>query len=402
MTTLHDEILELAAASVDFPITTEDAERIAAHLEGCPACRRRVDGIRSDQRALAALQPIVIDGRHATAIWAGVRRRRAPAPPIVRMVLLAALLALLVLAAAAVGGAILRDTAPRLGLTTPSTALLAAVVPSTPTRSASPPGAYAAGALVDVAVRGLRVRTAPTVDNTKSAKLEPLLNTGAHLKVLDGPVRADGYDWYEIEALDLPHRGWVAAADHDGNPWILDIAAARAAASFSPDEQALVDALRRDAAIGCEPRRTTMPSRSTAGVDCGLHGSLVTNVGAYRFKDGGDAARTYLERMATYDVTPATGACGSGTAGDAPWLSRDGSASEPNVITVGAQSRSIGRSGCFLNENDIANVRVTCGSMYVGVLGVDGDIAALYDWVWAAAGGPAAVGSPPSICRLVS
>jgi hypothetical protein len=128
----------------------------------------------------------------------------------------------------------------------------------------------------------------------------------------------------------------------------------------------------------------------------------VRNVGAYRFKDGSDAARTYLERMASYAVKPATGACSTGVAGDAPWLSDDGTSSAPNIVTVsGSEPRSIGRSGCFLNENDIANVRVTCGSMYVGVLGVDGDIAALYEWVWGAGSRPAA-GSPPSICRLAS
>lgn len=401
--TVHDEILELAAAAIDFELTSGESSRVAEHLSGCSSCRGRVAEISADQRAMASLRPMAIDGVQATMIWSGVRRQRPSTIPVVRLVLLAGLLALLALAAAAVGGAILRDASPRLGLTQPTTGLTATTLqPSPPARSASPPGAFAAGAFVDVAVRGLRVRTAPTVDDALSAKLEPLLNTGAHLKVIGGPVRADGYDWYEIQALDLPHRGWVAAADHDGNPWIQDVAAARAAASFSPDEQALVDALRRDAAVGCEPRRTAMPSRSTAGVDCGVHGAVVGNVGAYRFKDGGDAARTYLERMASYAVKPATGKCAAGTPGDAPWLSKDRPSSEPNDITVGAETRSIGRSGCFLNENDIANVRVTCGSMYVGVLGVDGDIAALYEWVWGFAGGPAAAGSPPSICRLAS
>ena len=238
MTKLHEEILELAAASIDFPLTTEEADQVAAHLRGCPSCRGRVEAISSDQRAIAALQPIAIDGAHATAIWTGVRRRRTPAPPLVRVVLLAAALALLALAAAAVGGALLRDAGPRLGISGPSTDQAAVIVPSSsPVPTAATPGSFAEGAFVDVAVTGLRFRTAPTVDNAKSAKLEPLLGVGTHLKVLNGPVQADGYAWYEVQALDLPHHGWVAAADHDGEPWILNAAGADPTPSFSPVEE---------------------------------------------------------------------------------------------------------------------------------------------------------------------
>ena len=402
MTKLHEEILELAAASIDFPLTTEEADQVAAHLRGCPSCRGRVEAISSDQRAIAALQPIAIDGAHATAIWTGVRRRRTPAPPLVRVVLLAAALALLALAAAAVGGALLRDAGPRLGISGPSTDQAAVIVPSsTPVSTAATPGSFAEGAFVDVSVTGLRVRTAPTVDNAKSAKLEPLLGVGTHLKVLNGPVQADGYAWYEVQALDLPHHGWVAAADHDGEPWILSAAGADPTPSFSPVEEALARALRPDSLVDCVPRRSALPSRSTVGIDCGVSGAVATKVGAYQFNDAGDAARTYLERIASYDVKPASGSCGAGSAGDAPWLDKDGEPAGPKSIAVsGSGTRSVGRIGCFLNENDVANVRVTCGSVYVGILGVDGDLAALSDWAWSTSGQPEP-GSRPSICGLL-
>jgi hypothetical protein len=51
---------------------------------------------------------------------------------------------------------------------------------------------------------------------------EPLLPLGTRLYVLDGPVSASGYAWYEVVPLTsrpLP-TGWVASADRDGEPWI--------------------------------------------------------------------------------------------------------------------------------------------------------------------------------------
>ena len=41
--------------------------------------------------------------------------------------------------------------------------------------------------------------------------------------MLDGPVTASGYDWYEVAQLSsrtLP-SGWVASASRDGEPWIV-------------------------------------------------------------------------------------------------------------------------------------------------------------------------------------
>lgn len=68
---------------------------------------------------------------------------------------------------------------------------------------------------------GLRVRSEPRVSDD-SRKLEPLLPVGSRLYVLDGPVSASGYTWYEVAPLTsrkLP-SGWVASGDRDGQPWI--------------------------------------------------------------------------------------------------------------------------------------------------------------------------------------
>ena len=141
----------------------------------------------------------------------------------------------------------------------------------------------------------------------------------------------------------------MAAADHDGEPWI-DIPRATASASptFAPAEAALVAALRGDAAVACAPRRRDLPIRAVAGVECRIASGFVARVGAYGFGGVSEATTAYLERLASYGVASSSGDCAGGHAGDAPW--------SPD-----------GRTGCFLDENGSANVRVTCGSTYVGV-----------------------------------
>ena len=75
-----------------------------------------------------------------------------------------------------------------------------------------------------VVTNDLRVRSEPGVADD-SIKLEPLLQDGTLLVVVDGPVQASGYDWYQVQPTrDFQQEeypfGWVAAADKDGEPWI--------------------------------------------------------------------------------------------------------------------------------------------------------------------------------------
>ncbi len=195
-----------------------------------------------------------------------------------------------------------------------------------------------------------------------------------------GRVNADDYDWYLVQAIGWPHRGWVAAADHDGVAWIEDRSASSAKpATFTAVEASLVSALRTDAAIGCAPRRVDLPPRAIAGVECRVNGAVVTRVGAYHFGDARDAATTYLERLASYDVKPAAGDCPGGKSGDAAWMAGDRKAGkDSDRVYVGDTGPwVVGRIGCFLDENGTANVRLTCGTTYVGILGRDADLADL-------------------------
>jgi anti-sigma factor RsiW len=402
--TTHDEYLELAAASLDFELSQAERDALAGHLAGCVACRRRVIGLQADQRAIAQMPVFELSPAGVARVRRGSGQGGRRTQPVLRLVALAAMLALLAGAFVAVGSAVLRrDQDVNLGIVPPSPSE-SDRTPSASIAPTAPPSTegFAAGSILEVVTSDLRVRTAPTVDNAISAKLEPLLDQGTQLRVIEGPVTADGYDWYHVQAIGLPHDGWVAAADHDGAPWIEDLTtAASPAPALSADELALVANLRADAASDCEPRRTRLPALAIAGVECRVNSALIDRIGAYMFKDPGDAAVTYLERLATYDVGPASGDCLGGTSGDAAWMPGDG-ASGTDATSVDFRNTgpwSVGRSGCFLDEDGTANARATCGSTYIGVLGLTNDLAAVQRWLWMSHDGPVAPGEPPGICK---
>ena len=81
------------------------------------------------------------------------------------------------------------------------------------------------GFLAKTVTADLRIRSKPGL-GAGSEKLEPLLKEGARLRVLAGPVEANGYDWFLVDprAYDAETgrgypTGWVAAGK-DGEPWL--------------------------------------------------------------------------------------------------------------------------------------------------------------------------------------
>jgi hypothetical protein len=195
----------------------------------------------------------------------------------------------------------------------------------------------------------------------------------------------------------------VAAADHDGVAWIEDRSTASAKpATFTAVEADLVSALRADAAVGCAPRRAKLPPRATAGVRVpGQRGRRHPRRGVSFADPRDDAATTYLERLAAYGVKPAAGDCPGGKSGDAAWMAGDRAAGRiRDRVHVGATGPwVVGRIGCFLDENGTANVRLTCGPTYVGILGRDADLADLDRFAMASATGPTKAGQRPGICN---
>ena len=102
---------------------------------------------------------------------------------------------------------------------------------SVPTASRSPASAFQLGpdVVAEVVTTDLVVRSAPGVSSA-SEIFPDMLNEPTLLYVVDGPVRADGFDWYLVEpftrnfCMDVcPARlpfGWVAEAGTDGERWI--------------------------------------------------------------------------------------------------------------------------------------------------------------------------------------
>ena len=156
------------------------------------------------------------------------------------------------------------------------------------------------------------------------------------------------------------------------------------APSMTPDEESLLRALRLDAANDCVPRRADLPAGSLYGIECRPDDPLVARVGIYWFPSVNEAAYAYMTRMASYGVDVNAGDCGREIPGDAPWTSGDheGSDEDPGVFNWENSVLSPNRSGCFHDENGSANVRATCGNVYVGILGSGTDLSDLHDWAW--------------------
>jgi hypothetical protein len=87
----------------------------------------------------------------------------------------------------------------------------------------APAAGFAAGAVVVVIADSLRVREAAGTTAGTTAGLE----LGAVLKLEEGPVAADGFDWYRVTGLDGT-AGWVAAGD-EADAWLASVSGMSAA-----------------------------------------------------------------------------------------------------------------------------------------------------------------------------
>ncbi len=73
-----------------------------------------------------------------------------------------------------------------------------------------------------IATDGLRVRSLPTIGE-ESERLDPTLDEGTRFYVVDGPVMADGYAWFQVDPYGVDAGtpfGWIAAGSRDGQAWI--------------------------------------------------------------------------------------------------------------------------------------------------------------------------------------
>jgi hypothetical protein len=120
-------------------------------------------------------------------------------------------------------------SAPAAAHTSPSPTTLTATPTPTPTptgTASAEPRTLGPDTVAVVVTDDLVIRSEPGISKW-SVVSKPWLQRRAQLYVLRGPVRASGYEWYEVMPLSAKHddSGWVAAASRSGEPWIKPAAA---------------------------------------------------------------------------------------------------------------------------------------------------------------------------------
>ena len=92
--------------------------------------------------------------------------------------------------------------------------LVAAVVlaswPGTVGAQHDDPRSLLVGSLAQVSgtgTQGLRVRAAPELNS----EVQAVLIEGGQVEVLEGPMSADGYQWYRVQYDSMGRLGWVTA-----------------------------------------------------------------------------------------------------------------------------------------------------------------------------------------------
>ena len=174
-------------------------------------------------------------------------------------------------------------------------------------------------------------------------------------------------------------------------------ASAAPSGSMSPAELDLLGGVREDAFVDCVAKREDLPAGAIGGVECAPRTALVDRIGFYRFETEQAAFEAYATRMAGQGIALRSGDCWSGTPGDSAWTPGDGPDHGGDIPY---------RAGCFFDEFGTANVRLTCtmaaavgAGTYVGILGANRDVAALYEWALAyPEGAEIDVPTSPGIC----
>jgi len=94
--------------------------------------------------------------------------------------------------------------------TAPQEATAAATPAPAGTPTATPAAGFSEGSLVRTSQDGINMRAEPSVD----AAVVNELNADIELRILEGPVEADGFTWYHVELTSEGegdwHNGWIA------------------------------------------------------------------------------------------------------------------------------------------------------------------------------------------------
>src|SRR6476661_5748216 len=138
----HERFLELAATSIDFPLPPAESTELEQHLASCTECRRTVQAMREDARAIAASPVRVMARDRSEAVLAGALSRRRPTANL-RLALLAAVLALGAIGGLSIGAQVVRNLLDSRVVVVPTPTIPVVAEPSleptqTPTTSPAP------------------------------------------------------------------------------------------------------------------------------------------------------------------------------------------------------------------------------------------------------------------------
>jgi hypothetical protein len=272
----HDhEAVQLAVASLDFELSPEERRRMEIGLAACPECAA-IAASHGDLVRLLDRLPVhdaspQVRQRIMRAALVPPRQHQWPV-----LLVAAALLGLLIAGAAAVGA--FRERPPlEAAVVDPSatppahgdeesSAPSSSPAPGSSDSAGDPPALpglgtpFAADTLAEVVSPRLRIRSEPRVA-ADSIKYEPLLDVGDRLFILDGPVVASDYEWYQVVAWRPDNlyatwpTGWVARADHDGSPWVRSSADACPSGTVTTDVVSDLHPQERVACFGDRPLR---------------------------------------------------------------------------------------------------------------------------------------------------
>ena len=140
-------------------------------------------------------------------------------------------------------------------------------------------------------------------------------------------------------------------------------------ADFTPAERYLLDGVRRGATDCAPARNDDLPAKAIAGIECASEDPTIARVGFYLFENDADILDAYLARMTAEGVATDSGPCADGE-GEGAYTPGEGMVPS--------------RNGCFINDEGVANYRVTLPyhHVYIGILGRSDDMRALEDFAW--------------------
>ncbi len=201
---VHDRILELAASTIDGPLTASDAAELEAHLAGCPACARFAAAMQTDAFVLAQPLDLLPSSRVDGAVAAAIARTGAR-PQRHLLLAAAALVLLAILGVVAVGSYLQRAADDDLRTT---------ITPSVPIVQVRP-GPEASSITIGETWEAVGIEDSPTSRSIQAVTIvgSTLVGVGRGECL---PNSTDPTECYGAAWTNVGGAGWTAAPNQPG------------------------------------------------------------------------------------------------------------------------------------------------------------------------------------------